>query len=154
MVQALVCRCSTPTTHLLSFFDIYKIHFRGFHFFDQFSAYDRYSYFIANLYINSDILLFDIVADNQGLLVEFLWIKLRVGWNQIKQVKPAFPFAWLVVKQKASMIVLTNALTPFHRIFGLLYGFTLLPSFVIHPTINDFDLLIAKINSHVKRKQK
>ncbi len=91
----------------------------------------------------------DIWIDEAGLLVEFLWKKIRVRWVDLIEVKPAWGF--IGQESKRPVIVLVNGLTPFHRAFGIIYAFSTKPGFVIHPSIRDFQIIKENIRSHMKR---
>ena len=91
----------------------------------------------------------DIWVDEEGLLIEFLWRKIRVRWADIIQTKTAWGF--LGSEKNRPLIVLVNGLTPFHRAFGVIYAFSIKPAFVIHPSISDFKILKETIQHHIKR---
>lgn len=91
----------------------------------------------------------DIWIDEEGLLIEFLWRKIRVQWVDIIEAKPAWGF--LGQENKRPLIVLVNGLTPFHRAFGIIYAFSTKPGFVIFSSIRDFKILKENIQSHIKR---
>ena len=86
----------------------------------------------------------DILVDEEGLLIEFLWQKVRVRWSDVEEIKSnVFGSGWIVV---------VNKLTPFHRIFGLIYGFTIKPAFVVAWTLIDRidrEVLQKDIRSHI-----
>ena len=84
----------------------------------------------------------DIGVDEDGLVVEFLWMKIRVKWKDIEKIKPA-------VFSRHSKIVLVKRLSLFHIIFGLLYGFTIKSAFIIDSTISNYELLIKEIEKHI-----
>jgi hypothetical protein len=92
----------------------------------------------------------DIWVDEDGILVEFLWKKVRVKWEDIIEIKLAWGF-WLAPKESRPVIVLVNRLTPFHCVFGVLYGWSIRPGFIIFPTISDFQSLKKTIESRAKR---
>lgn len=92
----------------------------------------------------------DIWADEEGLQIEFLWRKIRVRWVDVVDVKPVWGF--LGQKDKRPVIVLVNGLTPFHRSFGVIYGLSLKPGFVIFSSINDFQILKEQIQNHTQKK--
>jgi hypothetical protein len=107
-----------------------------------------------SLFVMSSILVSayfwqDIWVDEEGLLIEFLWKKVRVKWEEIIEVKPAWGF--LGQESKRPVVVLVHGLTPFHRAFGIIYAFSTKPGFVIHPSIRDFQIIKENIRSHVKR---
>jgi hypothetical protein len=91
----------------------------------------------------------DIWVDEEGLLIEFLWKKIRVKWEEIIEVKPAWGF--LGPEKNRPLIVLVNGLTPFHRSFGVIYGLSTKSGFVIFSSISDFQMLKETIQSHIKR---
>jgi hypothetical protein len=90
-----------------------------------------------------------IAVTDGGLLVEFLGKDLMVSWDEIIEIRPAYGF--LKSKNpKHVLVVLTNALTPFHRLLGLIYGLSLTPAFMISPAISEYQLLVEIIKKHVK----
>jgi hypothetical protein len=91
----------------------------------------------------------DIWVDEEGLLIEFLCKKLRVKWEEIIEVKPAWGF--LGQKNKRPLIILVKGLTPFHRTFGVIYGLSIKPGFVIFSSVNDFQILKENTQNHIKR---
>jgi len=93
----------------------------------------------------------NITVTDQGLLVEFLWKDLMVSWDKIIEIKPAFGFFRTSRTQKHICVVLTGGLTPFHRFFGLLYGLSLKPAFIIYPSISEYELLVETIKKHTKK---
>jgi len=93
----------------------------------------------------------NITVTDDGLLVEFLWKDLNVPWDKLIEIKPAFGFWRSPRNTKVICIVLTNALTPFHRLFGLVYGPSVKPSFIIFPTISEYQSLVETIKRHAKK---
>lgn len=93
----------------------------------------------------------DLEVDENGLLVEFLWKKLRIPWNKVLQIKPLLG---LRLKKQGIYVVIVEGLTPFHRLYGLIYGFSLKPAFVLWSTVNDFEVLRTDIEKHVKQNRK
>ncbi|MFT3891971.1 MAG: hypothetical protein QM730_10085 [Anaerolineales bacterium] len=91
----------------------------------------------------------NIAVVNEGLLIEFLGKDLFVPWDKVKEIKPPFGFFRSHRNPKKIYVVLTDALTPFHRLFGLLYGLSVKPAFIIFPSISEYDLLIRTIKKHV-----
>jgi hypothetical protein len=87
----------------------------------------------------------EIRADQNGLQVSFLWYRLPVPWQDIVGIKPFFGVKFQ--KRPVYMwVVRTRALTPLHRLYGLIYGFTFSPSFIVISTIENYVDLIRKIN--------
>jgi hypothetical protein len=93
----------------------------------------------------------NIAVVNEGLLIEFLGKDLFVPWDKVKEIKPPFGFFRSYRNLKNIYVVLTDALTPFHRLFGLLYGLSVKPAFIIFPSISEYELLIKTINKHVEK---
>ncbi len=87
----------------------------------------------------------NVTVTNDGLLVEFLWQDLNVSWDEIIEIKPTF-------RSRKTYVVLTNALTPFHRFIGLIYGLSVKPAFIIYPTISEYESLVETIKSHAQRR--
>ena len=92
----------------------------------------------------------DVLVDEEGLQIEFLWKKMRVRWVDIIETKATFG-SLFASEKNCPLIILVNGLTPFHRIFGVLYGLSIKPGFVIFPSISDFQGLKENIQSHIKR---
>jgi hypothetical protein len=87
----------------------------------------------------------EVRVDRNGLYVSFLWYRLPVTWQDIIEIKPSI---FNLPKHPTTWVVRTQALTPFHRLYGLLYGFTAHPSFIITHGIANCDKLIQMINQH------
>jgi len=69
----------------------------------------------------------DIGIDDDGILVEFLWVYLRVSWKdliEIKHIGSRTFGVWLITTN--------NRLTFFHRFFGLWTTFSWKPGFHLH----------------------
>ncbi|MBI5965424.1 MAG: hypothetical protein HY863_18260 [Chloroflexi bacterium] len=93
----------------------------------------------------------DIWMDEEGLQIEFLWKKVRVRWIDMIEAKPAWGF--LGQEEKCPLIVLVKGLTLFHRVFGIIYGISIKPGFVIFPSISDFQKLKVNIQDHINNKK-
>jgi hypothetical protein len=94
----------------------------------------------------------NITVTHEGLLIEFLWKDLLVSWDKIVEIKPAFGFLRTSRNQNHILVVLTDVLTPFHRLFGLMYGLSVKPAFIIYPTISEYQSLVETIKSHAQRR--
>ncbi|SRR5258706_3714216 len=92
----------------------------------------------------------DVWTDEEGLFIELLWRKIRVPWVDIIEIKSAWGF-WHAPGKNHILIVLVNGLTPFHRLFGVLYGWSLKPGFIIYPTIRNYEELKSNIENHIKQ---
>jgi len=96
----------------------------------------------------------DIDLDEEGLLVEFLWKRIRVSWDDVIELKPVFMYGIPSFGRPVPVVVLTKKLTLFHRVYGLLYGFSTKPAFVIQPAISEFELLKNDIEKHIKQNRR
>jgi len=67
------------------------------------------------------------------------------------EAKPAWGFLGLA--KNRPLIILVNGLTPFHRIFGLLYGLSIKPGFVVFSTTADFQALKEIIQARTIMKK-
>ena len=92
----------------------------------------------------------DVWIDDEGLLIEFLWRKFRIRWSDMIEVKLAWGF--LGQEKNRHLIILVNGLTFFHRAFGMLYGLSIEPGFVIASSINDFQVLKDMIRKHINAR--
>jgi len=90
-----------------------------------------------------------ITADKNGLTIRFLWKNLHVNWSEVVEIKPTI-YNFSISSQK-SWVVLTRSLTPFHRLYGLIYGFSLLPGFIISPGFERNDELVRFVQSHTRK---
>ncbi|MBI5353579.1 MAG: hypothetical protein HZB50_13135 [Chloroflexi bacterium] len=93
----------------------------------------------------------DLEVERDGLLIDFLWYKLTIPWDKIVQIKPLFGIR---NENVAAYVVIVDGLTPFHRLYGLLYGFSVNPAFVLGRTVNDFQILKNDIERHVNKNRK
>lgn len=94
----------------------------------------------------------EIVSDENGLHVNFLWKHLFMPYKDIIEIRSysSFPF----IKRKSMKIIRTRSLTPFHRLYGLLYSFSFSPSIVYNKGISEFDELTRRIEKSLRKKQK
>jgi len=76
----------------------------------------------------------------QGLRVEFFWFRLFVGWEQVVSIKRS-PSQWRL----KTWVVKTRALTPFHRLYGLLNGLAIAPCFLIHSNLENCHEIVEQI---------
>jgi hypothetical protein len=81
----------------------------------------------------------EIGASTDGLAVSFIFFHLTVRWEDIIDVRPSI-FGW--PGRPSVWVVRTRALTPFHRLYGLLYALKPEPSFIVsHHLAQHKDLL-------------
>lgn len=82
-------------------------------------------------------------AGDEGLVLSyFVFWRVRVPWDEIVDMKP-IPF------RSRDVLVRARRVTPFHRLFGLRYWLSLMPSFVIARDIEDRDELIREITKRI-----
>ncbi len=93
----------------------------------------------------------NITVTDEGLLIEFLWKDLFVPWDKIIEIKPAYGF-WGNSRNTKIYVVLTDVLTPFHRFFGVIYGLSIKPAFIVYWTISEYESLVETIKKHAKKK--
>jgi hypothetical protein len=92
----------------------------------------------------------EIVSDKDGLHIYFLWKHLFVPWEEIIELKPLFNIPFL----KNIWVIRTRSLTFFHRVYGLLYSFSLYPSLVFTKGISNYDELNRRIRVSLKKNRK
>ncbi|MDW8403466.1 hypothetical protein [Chloroflexus sp.] len=84
-------------------------------------------------------------VSTRGLLIEFAGGWLPVAWGELQQIhvtsdEAGQRFVLLVIPAKTA-----KRLTGWHRLYGLLYGTTFQPSFLISSSIEGFDHLLNTI---------
>lgn len=98
--------------------------------------------FIALVLLNA---LPAIRTSARGLLVEFAGGWLPVAWEDVQQIhvtgdEGGQRFVLLVIPAKPA-----KRLTGWHRVYGLLYGTTIRPAFLVSSSIDEFDHLLNTI---------
>ncbi|MEW5941970.1 MAG: hypothetical protein AB1750_20080 [Chloroflexota bacterium] len=93
----------------------------------------------------------EIIADDEGLLVQFCFWHLRVRWDDVIKMelttKNLLMYNILAGLLSAHYVVKTRALTPFHRFYGL-YVSSFQPSFMFHSSISSLDDLQSSIKNN------
>lgn len=92
----------------------------------------------------------EIESDKDGLQIVFLWRRYFVPWEDIIDIKPLFNISLL----KNVWIIRTRSLPLFHRLYGLLYGFSPHPSVVVSKGISNYDELLHRIRVSVKKNRR
>ena len=92
----------------------------------------------------------DIEVEDLGLRIKFLFKSLFLSWNEIDEFKPGKTLGLIPLK-RVRVLVTNSALTPFHRLYGLMYGGTNKPSLVVVTNISDHEELFKIIKN--KRKK-
>jgi len=97
-------------------------------------------------------LMTEIVSDEVGLHVNFLWKHLFVPYKDIIEVKSysSSPFS----KRKNIKVIRTRSLTPLHRLYDLFFSFSLYPSIVYNEHISDYDELTQRIEKSLQENKK
>lgn len=98
--------------------------------------------YATNAYPNIDV-------RRDGLMVEYFWKSLFITWENIVQVKEggrAGSKTWAVQAAKG--------LTSLHRLYGLFYTRSLVPTFVIYSYLPDHKKLVDEIQKHLKTQTK
>lgn len=96
----------------------------------------------------------DVYVDEQGLLIKFFRIHLRVHWSDIREVKPIKSKLWAsfvgTIIEERYLVITSSQLSIFHRLYGIVFGQTTLPSFLVTSLISNspelMEKLIAKSN--------
>lgn len=91
----------------------------------------------------------DVKVNGEGLQTSFVFKSIALKWENIANVKPSRPFG-LRLGKKASVLIVKNGLTFFHRIYGLVYGQTNQPALVVWSQISDYDALMKVISKNRK----
>lgn len=92
----------------------------------------------------------EIESDKDGLQIVFLWRRLFVPWDDIIEIKPLFNINFL----KNVWVIRTRSLPIFHRLYGLLYSFSLHPSVVVSKGISNYEELLHRIQVNVKKNRR
>lgn len=84
----------------------------------------------------------DVISDSKGLHFIFLGRQVEIPWEEIIEVKPVFNLSFL---NKRYCAIRTRSLTPFHRLYGLLYSFTFHPCLIITSGLKNYTELKRRI---------
>jgi hypothetical protein len=95
----------------------------------------------------------DINEDEQGLHVKFLFTIYDISWSEILETRNARPLGFRM-KQGATLVITGSRLSFFHRLYGLLYGKTINPSFVISSRISDYSSLTKSIAVRIEANRR
>ena len=91
----------------------------------------------------------EVKTDEGGLYVSFVWRRLRVPFKDLVQLKPDLMERLLRPSDPRIWVVATRSLTPFHRLYGILYAFWLHPSFILHSSLQSTDRVLEIIRSKI-----
>jgi hypothetical protein len=92
----------------------------------------------------------NIMSDEMGLHINFLWKHLVVSWEEIIDTRPIFNIPFL----RNISVIRTSSLTPFHRLLGLLYSFSIAPSIIYIKGMSNYDELNRRIGIHLQKNKK
>lgn len=101
------------------------------------------------IYIFIGYLFSNIKTDNNGLYVNFLFRTHFVKWEDVLDIRP-MKFFGIPTFGTTNIIVLKQGLTPFHRLYGIVYGSTFKPSFCISSQMRGYIELKHEIKQHTK----
>ena len=90
----------------------------------------------------------EILSDQDGLHIKFLWKQIVIPWGEIIEQKPMFRSRWV----RKFWVIKTRSLTPFHRLYGLLYAFSLAPSIVYSDQISNYAELNRRIRANLRKE--
>ena len=102
-----------------------------------------YSLFFGVVLVITANFYSEIIADKDGLQVQFLWFRLPVLWQDIVEIKPSI---FNLPNHTTTWVVQTQKLSHFHRLYGLFYSFSFLPSFIIRYEIENREAIIEMVN--------
>ncbi len=91
----------------------------------------------------------EITSDLEGLHIKFLWSDLNVLWEDVIDIKPLFNLRFI----KTEWVIRTRSLTPFHRLYGLLYSFSFHPCLIVSKGISNFDELERRVNLATRKNR-
>jgi hypothetical protein len=93
----------------------------------------------------------DIEVNEHGLLINFFRKQLQVYWTDILEVKPVKSKIWAsfvgTLIEDRYLVVTSSQLSLFHRLYGIVFGRTIAPSFLITSLIGKSPELMEKIFS-------
>ena len=97
----------------------------------------------------------DIEVDERGLHIKFFRKTLHIDWADILDIKPVKSKVWSsfvgTLIEERYLVITSSRLTIFHRLYGIVFGRTTLPSFLVTSLISKspelMEKLIAKSNS-------
>lgn len=88
----------------------------------------------------------DIEVAEDGLLLNASGIRFHVLWGDIKRVRRGYG------KVFKTYAIETNGLTPFHRMYGIMYLQTFTRCFIIWSIMPDYENLLSEIRKHENEK--
>jgi hypothetical protein len=92
----------------------------------------------------------DIEVEEGGLQTKFIFKSLFINWADIEDFKPGKTLGLLNLK-RVRILVTKSSLTPFHRLYGLMYASTNKPSLLIGTNISNHEELFKIIKNNRKR---
>jgi hypothetical protein len=117
---------------------------------DLFWSFIGFSVWSPLFYVFLSYLATDIEVEEDGIRVKFMFKSFFVNWKVVDEFKPGKTLGLLPLK-RVRVLVTKNALTPFHRLYGLMYGSTTKPSLLIGTNISNHEELFKIIKNNRKK---
>jgi hypothetical protein len=93
----------------------------------------------------------DIDVDEKGLFINFFRKAFRVSWDDVLEVKPIKPKIWAsfvgTVIEERYLVITSSQLSIFHRLYGIVFGRTSAPSFLVTSLISQAPDLMDKLRA-------
>lgn len=87
----------------------------------------------------------EICLDEAGISISFMLGQTRIPWEHVLSLRiRRFP--------RSRTLVIAKKITPLHYVYGLVYGHTFRPSFIVAMTLENREELIAEIQQHIKAR--
>jgi hypothetical protein len=103
-------------------------------------------FFFGFCFLSAGNFLVEITSDAEGLTTRFFWRRYSIPWEDVIDLKPIFRLPF----QKNLWVIRLHALTPFHRLYGLIYGFTWHPCLPFHVSIRESEELMKRVKGKFK----
>ena len=92
----------------------------------------------------------EIMSDAEGLHIIFFWRYVTVRWEDIVDLRSIA----LTLDKHSTFAIRASSITPFHRIYGMIYSFTLLPTLIFHKNISERHELEQRIKTAIRQNRK
>jgi hypothetical protein len=94
----------------------------------------------------------DVTIKSDGLLINFAFRDFSVDWNNVVEIKPA-RFLGIPMLGKAKIVFVSEGLTRFHVLYGILYGASFRRAFLVTSYISDYHSVMKAIAANSKSDQ-
>jgi len=88
----------------------------------------------------------DVFTDLEGISISFMLNRCKISWDDILSVDTRGFFY-------RRTVITAHKITPFHRVYGWLYGRWFQPSFLIGDTLENRDELIEEIERNIRLRR-